>query len=53
MNDFSLNIVTPVRSMKLDYISYVRCPGLDGLFGILQNQHEGFFALSVGEVKVI
>lgn len=53
MNDFSLSIVTPVRSMKLDDISYVRCPGLDGLFGVLQNHQEGIFALSVGEVKII
>ena len=52
MNDFSLNIVTPVRSLKLDNISYVRCPGLDGLFGILPSHQEGIFALSVGEVKV-
>ena len=53
MNDFSLSIVTPVRSIKLDNISYVRCPGLDGLFGMLPNHQEGIFALSVGEVKVI
>ena len=53
MNDFSLNIVTPVRSLNLENISYVRCPGLEGLFGVLPNHQEGIFALSVGEVKVI
>jgi len=53
MNDFSLDIVTPVRSLNLENISYVRCPGLEGLFGVLPNHQEGIFALSVGEVKVI
>jgi len=52
MNVFSLNIVTPVRSLNLENISYVRCPGLEGLFGVLPNHQEGIFALSVGEVKV-
>tara|TARA_B100000959_G_C14931101_1_gene603682 strand:- start:1264 stop:1638 length:375 start_codon:yes stop_codon:yes gene_type:complete len=44
--------VTPIREIKLGDVSYLRCPGLDGSFGVMRNHREGIFALSVGEVKV-
>ena len=48
----SVEIVTPIRELKLDDVSYLRCPGLDGSFGIMNNHREGIFALTVGEIKV-
>ena len=53
MNHFNLEIVTPLRNIQIEDVSYVRCPGLDGSFGIMPKHQEGIFALSVGEIKVI
>ena len=49
---YNVEIVTPIRELKLQDVSYLRCPGLDGSFGIMNNHREGIFALSVGEIKV-
>ena len=52
MTVYGVEIVTPIRELKLDDVSYLRCPGLDGSFGIMNNHREGIFALTVGEIKV-
>jgi F-type H+-transporting ATPase subunit epsilon len=52
MSSYNVEIVTPIRKIKLGEVSYLRCPGLDGSFGVMKNHREGVFALSVGEVKV-
>jgi F-type H+-transporting ATPase subunit epsilon len=52
MSSYNVKIVTPIREIKLGDVSYLRCPGLDGSFGVMRNHREGIFALSVGEVKV-
>ena len=52
MSSFNLEIVTPIRDYNLEDVSYVRCPGLDGLFGVMHQHREGIIALIVGEVKV-
>ena len=52
MATYNLEIVTPIREVKLEEVSYLRCPGLDGSFGVMSNHREGIFALSVGEIKV-
>ncbi len=52
MTVYNVEIVTPIRELKLENVSYLRCPGLDGSFGIMNNHLEGIFALSVGEIKV-
>ena len=52
MTAYNIEIVTPIRELKLEDVSYLRCPGLDGSFGIMNNHIEGIFALSVGEIKV-
>ena len=52
MNSYNVEIVTPIREIKLDDVAYLRCPGLDGSFGVMSNHREGVFALSVGEIKV-
>ncbi len=52
MNHFSLEIVTPTRSIDLGEVNHVRCPGLDGSFGVMKNHREGIIALGIGEIKV-
>ena len=52
MTSFNLDIVTPIRELKLGNVSYVRCPGVDGAFGVMNNHREGILSLAVGEVKV-
>ena len=52
MTAYNVEIVTPIRELKLQDVSYLRCPGLDGSFGIMNNHREGIFALSIGEIKV-
>tara|TARA_B100000073_G_scaffold70439_1_gene52252 strand:+ start:216 stop:614 length:399 start_codon:yes stop_codon:yes gene_type:complete len=49
---FSVEIVTPINSISEQNVRYVRCPGLDGSFGVLKNHREGIIALGVGEVKI-
>ena len=52
MTFYNVDIVTPIRELKLEDVRYLRCPGLDGSFGVMKNHREGIFALSVGEIKV-
>ena len=52
MNSFNLEIITPIKSMVLKEVSYLRCPGLDGAFGLMPKHQGGIFALKVGEIKV-
>ncbi|MFQ6616448.1 MAG: ATP synthase F1 subunit epsilon [Fidelibacterota bacterium] len=52
MKTFHLDIVTPTRELDLGEVTYLRAPGLDGLFGILADHTNALFAVDVGEVKV-
>ena len=52
MTSYSVEIVTPIKDTRLDNVSYLRCPGLDGSFGIMNKHREGVFALSIGELKI-
>jgi len=52
MSSFNLEIVTPIRELDEGQVDYVRCPGLDGSFGVMSNHREGIIALTVGEIKV-
>ena len=52
MNNFNLEIVTPMRELDEGQVSYIRCPGLDGSFGVMASHREGIIALTVGEIKV-
>ena len=49
---YNVDIVTPIRELKFEDVTYLRCPGLDGSFGVMNNHREVIFALSVGEIKV-
>ena len=52
MNTIQLEIVTPTRILDEGQVSYVRCPGVDGSFGVMANHIEGIIVLDIGEVKV-
>ena len=52
MKTFSVEIVTPINVISEENVRYIRCPGLDGSFGVLKNHREGIIALGVGEVKI-
>lgn len=52
MREFNLEIVTPIRELDERQVSYVRCPGLDGSFGVMSHHREGIIALTVGEIKI-
>ena len=52
MSTFNLDVVTPTRDLEEMVVSYVRCPGLDGSFGILANHQDGIFSLDIGEIMI-
>jgi len=52
MSTFSLEIVTPTRILEEGEVSYVRCPGTDGSFGVMASHREAVIGLDVGEIKV-
>ncbi len=49
MKTFPLDIVTPTRLIEEGDVTYVRCPGIDGAFGIMANHREGIIALGFAE----
>ena len=52
MSVFTLEIVTPTRIFEAGEVSYVRCPGTDGSFGVMSGHREAVIGLDVGEIKV-
>ena len=48
-----LKIVTPISMLKFSLFDYVRCPGSNGSFGIMNNHQNGIFQLNIGEIKVV
>lgn len=52
MATFSIEIVTPMHVITEENVSYLRCPGVDGLFGVMSGHTEAIIALTVGEVKI-
>ena len=52
MGKFSVEIVTPIKVLNQENVNYIRCPGLDGSFGIMKHHREGVIALDVGEIKI-
>ena len=52
METFSVEIVTPIKILNQDKVSYIRCPGIDGSFGIMKKHRQGVIALDVGEIKI-
>jgi len=52
MSVFTLEIVTPTQILEAEEVSYVRCPGTDGSFGIMASHREAVIGLDVGEIKI-
>ena len=52
MSTFNLEIVTPTQILESENVSYARCPGVDGLFGIMSGHREAIIALDLGEIKI-
>ena len=52
MVDFTLDIVTPTQNLDVIEVDYVRCPGMDGSFGIMANHQDGIFSLDIGEIMI-
>ena len=53
MSTFQLEIVTPTKTLDQGDVSYVRCPGTTGLFGVMGGHTDALFALAIGEIKVV
>lgn len=47
-----VEIVTPTSKVELHGITYVRAPGLDGMFGVLQGHVPAMIALDMGEIRI-
>tara|TARA_B110001454_G_scaffold64285_1_gene62430 strand:- start:159 stop:554 length:396 start_codon:yes stop_codon:yes gene_type:complete len=52
MSSFKLEIVTPTEINEVENVSYVRCPGIDGSFGIMKGHREAVITLGIGEIKI-
>ena len=52
MKSFSVEIVTPIKVLNQESVKYLRCPGIDGSFGIMKDHRAGVFALDIGEIKI-
>ena len=48
-----LKIVTPINMLNFSSFDYVRCPGSNGSFGIMNNHQNGIFQIDIGEIKVV
>ncbi|MCC7429729.1 ATP synthase F1 subunit epsilon [bacterium] len=52
MNDFSVEIVTPVKTVRFNDVKYLRFTGLDGKVGVMHNHAPAIMALGIGEIKI-
>ena len=52
MSNFKLEIVTPTKINEIENVSYIRCPGTDGSFGIMKGHRDAVIALGIGEIKI-
>ena len=52
MISYDVEIVTPIKDLNFKEVSYLRCPGLDGSYGVMSKHRDGIFALSIGEIKI-
>jgi len=52
MSFFDLEVITPTKTFELEKVSYVKCPGSNGSFGVMAGHRECVISLEPGEVKV-
>ena len=50
---FTLEIVTPVKTLNFEKVEYLRAPSLEGLFGVMHGHVASIINLDIGEVKVL
>ena len=50
---FTLEIVTPVKTVNFEEVEYLRAPSLEGLFGVMPGHVSSIINLDIGEVKVL
>ena len=49
---FKLEIVTPIKTFSFDYVTYAKCPGVNGYFGIMKNHTNSIINLTDGIISV-
>jgi F-type H+-transporting ATPase subunit epsilon len=52
MSHFNLDIVTPTQNLDVIEVDYLRCPGINGSFGVMANHQDGVFSLDIGEIMI-
>ena len=50
---FTLEIVTPIKTLDFEMVEYLRAPSLEGLFGVMPGHISSIINLDIGEVKVV
>ena len=50
---FTLEIVTPIKTVNFEEVKYLRAPSLEGLFGVMPGHVSSIINLDIGEVKVL
>ena len=50
---FSLEIVTPVKTLKFEKVKYLRAPSMKGLFGVMSGHIPSIINLEIGEIKIL
>jgi F-type H+-transporting ATPase subunit epsilon len=41
-----------MQNLDVIEVNYLRCPGIDGSFGIMANHQDGIFSLDIGEIMI-
>ena len=50
---FTLEIVTPVKTLDFEKVEYLRAPSSEGLFGVMPGHVASIINLDIGEVKFL
>ncbi|HKJ69947.1 MAG TPA: F0F1 ATP synthase subunit epsilon [bacterium] len=51
-DQLTVEIVTPTSAEETRQVSYLRAPGVDGLFGVLPGHIPAMIALDIGEIGI-
>tara|TARA_B100000963_G_scaffold213875_1_gene186482 strand:- start:3727 stop:4014 length:288 start_codon:yes stop_codon:yes gene_type:complete len=49
---FKLDIVTPIKTYSFDNVTYAKCPGYKGYFGIMKNHTNSIINLTDGIISL-
>ncbi len=50
---FTLEIVTPSKTLDFEKVKYLRAPSLEGLFGVMPGHVTSIINLDIGEIKIL